>query len=171
MTLPLALLPFQGMDERTMARLAAQLGERGFACSVLQEAAIPPEAYNQLRAQYRVERLLETTRQAVAGRVLGVADLDLYAKGFNYIFGMADRLGRAAVISVARLRASADEARFQTRMLKEAVHELGHTLGLTHCPHPTCVMHFSNTLADTDRKDVDYCAECRSRLAALRVDL
>jgi archaemetzincin len=171
MTLPLALLPFQGMDERIMALLAAQLGEKGFACTVLPEAAIPPETYNQLRTQYRVERLLEATRQAVAGRVLGVADLDLYAKGFNYVFGMADRLGRAAVISVARLRASADEARFQARMLKEAVHELGHTLGLTHCRQPDCVMHFSNTLADTDRKGADFCAECRARLAALQVDL
>lgn len=170
MTLPLALLPFQGMDERTMARLAAQLGEKGFACTVLQEAVIPPEACNQLRAQYRVESLLETTRQTTTGRVLGVADLDLYAKGFNYVFGMADRRSRAAVISVARLRASADEARFQARMLKEAVHELGHTLGLTHCSHASCVMHFSNTLADTDRKGADFCAVCRARLAALRID-
>lgn len=170
MTLPLALLPFQGMDERTMAFLADHLAEKGFACTVLPEISIPADAYNRLRAQYRVERLLEATRQAVAGRVLGVVDLDIYAEGLNFVFGMADSPGRAAVITVTRLRASADEARFQARMLKEAVHELGHTLGLTHCRHAKCVMYFSNTLADTDHKSAEFCAECRARLVALQVD-
>jgi archaemetzincin len=159
------------MDERAMALLSAQLGKKGFACTLLPAMAVPADAYNPLRAQYRVERLLEATRQAVAGRVLGVVDQDLYAEGLNFAFGMADRPGRAAVISVTRLRASADEARFQARMLKEAVHELGHTLGLAHCRHSSCVMYFSNTLADTDRKGADFCAECRARLAALRVDV
>lgn len=171
MTLPLALLPFQGMDERTMALLTDQLGEKGFACTVLQEMAVPADAYDRLRAQYRVERLLEATRQAVAGRVLGVVDVDLYAAGLNFVFGMADSPGRAAVISVTRLRHSANEARFQARMLKEAVHELGHTLGLTHCRHASCVMYFSNTLGDTDHKGADFCAECRARLAVPQGDL
>lgn len=166
MTLPLALLPFQGVDETTMARLADQLAGKGFACSVRPPMALPTDACNPLREQYRAERLLETTRKAVAGRVLGVTDQDLYAKGLNFVFGMAERPGRAAVITLARL-ASADAARFQARVLKEAVHELGHTLGLAHCPQSTCVMHFSNTLADTDRKGADFCAACRARLAVL----
>jgi archaemetzincin len=170
MRLPLALLPFQGMDERTMLILADQLAHRGFACTLLPEVAVPPDAYNHVRDQYRVERLLEATRQAVAGRVLGVVDLDLYAEGLNFVFGMADTPGRAAVISVSRLHDSIAEARFQARVFKEAVHELGHTLGLAHCQHAKCVMYFSNTLADTDHKGADFCVECRTRLEALEVD-
>ncbi len=168
MTLQLALLPFHGVDERTLAWLAARLGEKGFACTMLEAAAIPPQAYHPQRAQYRVKSLLETARQATPGRVLGVADLDLYANGYNYVFGMAEKQGRAAVISVARLH-TPDKARFRARLLKEAVHELGHTLGLAHCRQPDCVMHFSNTLADTDRKGADFCAGCEARLAALRL--
>jgi archaemetzincin len=34
----------------------------------------------------------------------------------------------------------------------EAVHELGHAFGLTHCEKSRCVMHFSNSLQDTDFK-------------------
>jgi archaemetzincin len=170
MTLPLALLPFEDLDQRLMMQLAEQLAEKGFACSVRRAEPMPAGAWNQLREQYRAELLLKASREAAAGRVLGVTDQDLYAEGLNFVLGIAERPGRAAVITLARLY-SRDEARFRARMLKEAVHELGHTLGLDHCPHPKCVMHFSNTVADTDRKGADYCSACRARLAARKVDL
>jgi len=55
--------------------------------------------------------------------------------------------------------------RGSARAVKEAVHELGHTFGLDHCSDPRCVMHFSNMLADTDRKGREFCPSCRARLA------
>ncbi len=170
MPLPLALLPFQDVDERLVTLLAAQLAKKGFACSMHRPEPMPAGAWNSLREQYRAELLLKAAREAASGRVLGITDQDLYAEGLNFVLGMAEHPGRAAVIALARLY-SRDEARFQARMLKEAVHELGHTLGLAHCPHPKCVMHFSNTVADTDRKGADYCSICRARLAALKVGL
>jgi predicted Zn-dependent protease len=98
-------------------------------------------------------------------RVLGVTDADLYVDSLNFVFGLAESPGRAAVISTARLR-NADETLCRSRVLKEAIHELGHTLGLGHCHDPRCVMHFSNTLADTDRKGSRLCQNCRARLSA-----
>lgn len=65
---------------------------------------------------------------------------------------MAESHGRTAVISLCRLASCADPQARRLRTLKEAVHELGHILGLAHCPDAGCVMHFSNALADTDRK-------------------
>ncbi len=53
-----------------------------------------------------------------------------------------------------------DGERFRLHVLKEAAHELGHTLGLGHCPDRRCVMHFSNTLDDTDFKGADFCLRC-----------
>lgn len=170
MPLPLALLPFQDVDPRSLTLLAAQLAEKGFACTIRRPEPMPAGAWNSLREQYRAELLLKAAREAASGRVLGVTDQDLYAEGLNFVFGLAERPGRAALITAARLY-SADEAHFQARLLKEAVHELGHTLGLDHCQHPRCVMFFSNTVADTDRKGSDYCAACRSKLAALKVVL
>jgi len=57
-----------------------------------------------------------------------------------------------------------DKGLFRERILKEAVHELGHTFGLSHCSSPSCVMFFSNSLPGTDRKKSDFCPECRRRL-------
>jgi archaemetzincin len=83
----------------------------------------------------------------------------------NYVFGEAYAPGRVALISLWRLKPefygeNAGSAVFMLRMLKEAVHELGHTLGLQHCPRGLCVMHFSNSIFDTDRKQSLFCGQC-----------
>jgi archaemetzincin len=57
-------------------------------------------------------------------------------------------------------------AALKSRLVKEAVHELGHTFGLVHCPNACCVMYFSNSLGDTDRKGPGFCSACKARLSA-----
>ena len=57
-----------------------------------------------------------------------------------------------------------DEPLFHQRVLKEAAHELGHTYGLGHCPDNKCVMHFSNSLRDTDIKGTEFCPRCQVQL-------
>ncbi|OGR25781.1 MAG: hypothetical protein A2139_09410 [Desulfobacca sp. RBG_16_60_12] len=101
--------------------------------------------------------------------VLGVTGVDLTAPGLNFVFGLADPPARCAVISLARLYPESygqprEPRRFKARAVKEAVHELGHLLGLGHCPDPACIMAFSNSLSDTDRKGPGFCAPCRERL-------
>ncbi len=90
-----------------------------------------------------------------------MTDVDLYAERLNFVFGQAQIGGGTAVISLNRL-SSEDRHLFLTRALKEALHELGHATGLGHCDDERCVMHFSNTLADTDLKGPGYCQACRS---------
>ena len=101
--------------------------------------------------------------------ILGVTGVDLTAPGLNFVFGLADRGSRAAVISLARLSPEfygqpRNPRRFKARAVIEAVHELGHLLGLGHCSDSACVMFFSNSLADTDRKGPGFCQPCREKL-------
>jgi archaemetzincin len=144
--------------------LIEELASLGIAATLLAKASVVPPSYHRLRRQYNAEILLDRVRLAPGRSVLGVTSRDLYVEGLNFVFGLADSPGKAAVISLFRLRAGADETTFRSRMVKEAVHELGHTRGLGHCADPTCVMAFSNSLADTDRKGTEFCSRCAHKI-------
>jgi archaemetzincin len=138
------------------------------------EVLSPPlEAYDAARGQYRSEHILYLAvglREATgADAVLVVAGVDAYSDGLNFVFGEA-LLGRgAAVVYTPRLRpefygAPPSSELFTERLLKESMHELGHAFGLEHCPNPLCVMSFSNSIIEVDRKEAAYCPRCASRL-------
>ncbi len=147
----------------------------GLSCLVPPAISIPQKAYDRRRAQYvghRILKALALLRMPDAERVLGLIDADCYAPGLNFVLGQARSFGRDAFIALARLRESfyglpADEARLRQRALKEAVHELGHTYGLRHCPATRCVMHFSNSLRDTDIKEAEFCSRCGVQLTSV----
>jgi archaemetzincin len=46
-------------------------------------------------------------------------------------------------------------------VIKEAVHEVGHTLNLTHCDDYRCVMASSHAVEWIDLKEEALCAACR----------
>jgi archaemetzincin len=128
-------------------------------------------AFDKKRSQYNSSLLLNevrvyaTKRQQDFHRILGIVDADMYAFGLNYVFGEAYTSGAAALVSVWRLkpefcRDQPNQSLYLLRVQKEAVHELGHTLGVKHCPRSLCVMHFSNSIFDTDKKQNLLCDEC-----------
>lgn len=152
-------------------------------CTISQEVlAIPQQAFNKKRNQHNSTQILnhiQTFAQSHGElqRVLGVADVDVYASGLNYVFGEAYISGHAALISLWRLRPEfygeePDSGALKLRTLKEAVHELGHTLGLQHCAHSYCVMHFSNSIFEVDKKQSLFCDQCylTASLAINRMD-
>jgi archaemetzincin len=140
---------------------------------------LPEKAFDKQRGQYRSDVILSKIQAYAAKRkglrsVLGVVDADIFVPELNFVFGEAACLGKAAVISLWRLKPefygdSGDMELFAARALKEAVHELGHTLGLKHCQRSSCVMHFSNSIFDTDRKQSLFCDECYLQ-ATLRIN-
>ena len=48
----------------------------------------------------------------------------------------------------------------ELRAMKEALHELGHTFGLVHCPVPSCIMTLANDIQHVDRKNIEFCGGC-----------
>jgi archaemetzincin len=164
------------LDEDVLRELRLVLAS-SFGAEIVMVPGIPlpPSAYDRARRQYHSRSILQQLARAKpphAARLLGVADVDLYVPELNFVFGEADGKRGVAIFSLARLHTTGSgegaQALFLKRAATEAVHELGHTYGLNHCPSPRCVMWFSNTLAETDSKGSAFCAHHASQLEKVR---
>ena len=132
--------------------------------------------YDSFKRQYDAlkvkKRLIKYVKIKDYNRVLGVLDVDIFSKFLNFVFGVADlpknKSFGSGLISVTRLREefyrrTENNAMFELRIVKEAIHELGHTFGLEHCSN-SCVMKFSNALEDTDQKPPKFCEKCAGKM-------
>lgn len=174
----LTLKPLGDVDPSVLTHLQEEL--TGFGEVVIAPPGpLPAEGYDATRRQYRASALFPLCQQESGTRVLGVTEVDLWDEDRTFVFGYALIGDRAAVISLARLRgrkgktgqppsavrlSTRERRKFLERCVKEAVHEIGHTLGLGHDEdHPDCVMFYSRRLRDTDRKRREFCTACASR--------
>jgi archaemetzincin len=84
------------------------------------------------------------------------------------VYGEAQLGGKACIISTHRLNeglfATGGLMAYRSRLLKEAIHELGHTFNLRHCTDHSCIMHYCRRISDVDRKSDDLCRYCRIML-------
>jgi archaemetzincin len=124
---------------------------------------LPPNAYNPLRQQYDAMSILAYIADRKSTDVdlgIGLVAVDIYSHGTNFIFGLADPLKRTAIVSLYHLAGE----KMKERTSKEVIHEIGHLVGLRHCANQECIMHFSNTINDTDKKNISFCKACGSKI-------
>jgi len=167
----ITLRPLEQIDQEVLQELKGRL-EKAFGCPVEIEPQTTElaHAYNSSRKQYLYPTLLSTIVASERGeKALGIVDVDLYVPGLNFVFGEADMSSGVAIISLFRLRQERhalppNKELFLERAAKEAIHELGHTYGLGHCDNGRCIMYFSNSLMDTDKKQAAFCPKCRQIL-------
>jgi len=152
-------------------RIVAANGQAvlGLATDILEPRPLPESAYLADRHQFDASRIVAHmaawTDLPGHRRIVGLASVDLCVPILRFVFGEAQMGGRFALVSGARLRRNADggEApldRYYERLVKVALHELGHTLEIYHCDTPGCLMQFSPSVQHLDGLDLLFCARC-----------
>jgi archaemetzincin len=140
---------------------------------LLDRVPLPHSAYYPPRHRYRAEKLLEFLRTRGpddAFRVLGLTGVDISTTKGKYkdwgIVGLATLDGRVGVLSSFRCKRRAKSAAHaRIRLGKTAVHEMGHTLGLPHCPTRGCLMEDAKGTVLTIDREYDLCEDiCRPKL-------
>ncbi|HEY3132064.1 MAG TPA: archaemetzincin family Zn-dependent metalloprotease [Acidobacteriota bacterium] len=172
MLTPVVIHPFDKIPPGLAEAVRSAIHERfKIHATVGKSLAVPAAAYSPERKQYRSTFLLNMLAIIEPGDKktrLGMVSVDLYVPELNFVFGEASKSERIAVFSTARLDPRlygepADQDLLERRAVTEAIHELGHAFGLEHCSRTDCVMWFSNTLSESDRKGSQFCSRC-SRL-------
>ncbi len=170
------LVPVGSPDGAVLERLRRGLQDAlRVSCEVLPAGLDPAPFLHAQRQQYHSTQILAALagfRQNGGWRLLGVTSVDLYMPILTFVFGEAQLTGQCCVVSAKRLAQEfyglpADPELFADRLLKESVHEIGHTLGLTHCQDYGCVMAASHSVEWIDIKGSFFCQACHQRIASL----
>ncbi|MFY9644612.1 MAG: archaemetzincin [Terriglobales bacterium] len=165
------LLPIGNVEDALLRDLRPAIEETfRVPCKVLPVRLDPEFAYHGERQQYHSSEILHRMQSFLtedSWRMLGVAEVDLYIPILTFVFGEAQMGGPSAVVSAHRLRQEfyglpLDQKLYRHRVIKEAVHELGHTVNLTHCQDYSCAMAPSHAVEWIDLKESTLCSGCRA---------
>lgn len=80
------------------------------------------------------------------------------------VFGYGYMPGTSCIISTYRL-SNKGKTKTLERITKVALHELGHNLGVPHCPNPSCFMRDANeSIKSIDQEGLQLCKDCQQKI-------
>ncbi len=151
---------------------------------VLPEKPIYKKAFVQIKTpRYRADQILEQFDKEIPDSIdylLGFTHHDISTTKRDQwgrikqpeekytdwgILGLAYCPGTVCVISDFRTRVKQNKAKSDDRIMKVALHELGHNFGLPHCPSEKCFMRDANESVKTiDEEALELCDPCKKKL-------
>lgn len=179
----LRIVPIGEISEGILNQVKNELENLNIKSRIMQKIDIPKEAYNQWRKQYNAEVIMEKLSEVSEVKFIDksiptllLTDFDLYYSGLNFVFGLEYPMKSCAIVSIARLKPefydeTPERGLLEDRTVKEVIHELGHYVGLDHCYNSKCVMSFSSSVFDVDKKQKEFCEDCKVRLIAKGINL
>ncbi|WP_228422159.1 Zn-dependent protease [Chryseobacterium aurantiacum] len=161
----LLIQPFQDIKPENLEKVVAGIKKVYPNVEVLEAIAFPENAYYKERNRYRADSIIKFLNgKTKDGFVtIGLTSKDISAtrgkiKDFG-IMGLGYRPGKACVASMFRL----SKENMDEQFYKIAIHELGHTQGLPHCPEKMCFMRDAEGKNPTN-EETDFCKKCKTFL-------
>lgn len=157
--------PFKDIKPESVQFVTQEIKKVYPNVKVLDAIDFPENTYYKERNRYRADsiiKFLDTKTQD------GFVMLDLTSKDISVtkgkikdfgIMGLGYRPGRACIASKFRLNKGNSDEQF----FKIAIHELGHTQGLKHCPEKMCFMRDAEGKNPTN-EETDFCNKCKTFL-------
>jgi archaemetzincin len=161
------IVPIGRVDALAVSVVAANLQTLiGLNAATLPSHPDPEYAYLPLRSQYAAGEIIKALESIDDGArlKLGIVQCDLCTPILKFVFGESQLGGKAAVISLHRLRDKAP-ARTYLRAAKIGLHETGHLLGIGHCRTPDCLMAFVSSLEKLDGLPARFCTACKYEIS------
>ncbi|WP_228435721.1 matrixin family metalloprotease [Chryseobacterium pennipullorum] len=157
--------PFRDIHPEQVEKVAEGIKKVYPKVKILDAVDFPENAYYKPRNRYRADSIIkflsERTKEEYV--TIGLTSKDISAakgKVKDYgIMGLGYRPGKACVASQFRLSKENTGEQF----FKIAIHELGHTQGLPHCPEKMCFMRNAEGKNPTN-EETDFCTKCKTFL-------
>lgn len=179
-----ALQPYKGFSKEKTDTLAQTITNfYNVKTIILPAIDLPQEAFIQVKsARYRADSLIKIQKKIHSDSidyVLGLTHKDISTTKrdktgktkqptYKYedwgIMGLAYCPGTSSIVSSFRLQHK-DKKRHFTRIKKVTIHELGHNLGLPHCPNKNCVMTDAvENITTIDNASLALCKTCKQKI-------
>ena len=164
----IAIVPIGSFDLELIEIIISRIENIfGISCEILPLLNDLSFALDHKRKQYHSTPILEklaAKSPSTAIKLLALCHVDLFIPILTHVYGEAQIGGKACIISTHRLNEGQSHMNLRepylSRIVKEAIHELGHTFSLRHCKDPGCLMHYCRNESDVDRKTNELCRYC-----------
>lgn len=161
----ISIQPFEGISKNDIQYIAKRLKGDYPNIQINNPINFPQNSLNKAKTRYRADSLIRfLSRQTKENQfTIGLTTKDISTtsgKKLDWgIMGLGFCPGKSCIVSSFRLKGKNK----LEKLFKVAIHELGHTQGLPHCPIKNCLMR------DAEGKDnlnnlKDFCLECKSSL-------